>query len=105
VSEYYLENNGVKAKGILIVNAFKDTPLKDRTEVQFPDQMLPYAQAREHCLMTGLQLLGLYLDCKDDDEKKRQMIDLMFTTNGIFSEYRDWTSFIADENKTEATTT
>ncbi len=111
VSEYYLDNNGVKAKGILIVNAFKDTPLTDRKEAPFPDQMLPYAQAREHCLMTGLQLLGLYLDCQeyldcqDDDEKKRKMIDLMFGTNGIFSEYQNWTNFIANENKTEATTT
>src|SRR5260370_5121176 len=105
VSEYYLDNNGVKAKGILIVNAFKDTPLTDRKEPPFPDQMLPYAQAREHCLMTGLQLLGLYLDCQDDDEKKRKMIDLMFGTNGIFSEYQNWTNFIANENKTEATTT
>jgi hypothetical protein len=105
VSEYYLESNEVKAKGILIVNAFKDTPLKDRREAPFPDQMLPYAQAREHCLMTGMQLLGLYLDCKEDDEKKRQMIDLMFATNGIFSEYQDWTNFIADESKIDAITT
>jgi hypothetical protein len=79
------------------VHIIKDIPLKDRKEAPFPDQMLPYSQAREHCLMTGLQLLGLYLDCKDDDEKKRQMIDLIFATNGVFSEYQDWTSFIISE--------
>jgi len=98
VSEYYLENNEVKAKGILVVNAFKDTPLKDRKEAPFPDQMLPYAQTREHCLMTGLQLLGLYLNCRDNDEKKHIMIERIFATNGIFSEYQDWASFISDEN-------
>src|SRR5258708_6620856 len=98
VSEYYLTNSGVKAKGILITNAFKDTPLTDRKEAPFPPQMLPYSEAREHCLMTGLQLLGLYLDCRDNDEKKRTMIEHIFATNGIFSDYTDWTSYITDEN-------
>lgn len=101
VSDYLL-NNGVRAKGLLIVNAFKEIPLKERVEVLFPVQMQPYSVAREHCLLTGLQLLGLYLDCKDDDQKKHEMIDLMFATNGIFSKYQDWTNFIADESKIEA---
>jgi hypothetical protein len=43
--------------------------------------------------------LGLYLDCKDNPEKKTQMVDRMFSTNGVFSEYKDWRSFlIANEN-------
>ena len=43
VSTYQSEND-VNPKGILIVNAFKDKPLKDRVEVTFPDQMLPYSK-------------------------------------------------------------
>ena len=42
VSNYY-ETNEKPAKGILIVNAFCDTPLEDRTEEAFPKQMLPYS--------------------------------------------------------------
>jgi len=73
--------------------------MAERTEVSFPTQMLPYSEAREHCLMTGLQLLGLYLDCKDNEEKKHEMIGRMFATKGVFAEYQNWTDFLLDESK------
>ncbi len=98
VSAYDAAHEDVKAKGILIVNTFKDTPLRDRTEVSFPTQMRPYSEAREHCLMTGLQLLGIYLDYKDNEVKKQEMIERIFATKGIFSEYQNWTDFLIDEN-------
>ena len=93
VSEYHLKNE-IKAKGILVINAFKDVPLSERKEKPFPDQMLPYSQKREHCLITGLQLLGLYLDCVNNLSKKEKMINLLFETNGIFKEYEDWENFL-----------
>lgn len=97
VSEYYL-TKGVKAKGILIVNSYKDLPLTRRKEASFPHQMLDYCEKREHCLITGLQLLGLYLECKDSD-KKDSMIELLFATKGIFSEYQNWANFIASDDE------
>lgn len=97
VSEYHA-NKEVKPKGILVVNAYGDVPLKDRKEDAFPPQMVPFSKAREHCLITGLQLLGLYLDCKEDIEKKAKMIDLMFNTSGVFNEYQEWNKFVESEN-------
>ena len=91
----YLITKGIKPKGILIVNSYKDIPLTDRKEPAFPDQMLEYSEKREHCLITGLQLLGMYLDCKDNSKKKPEMIERMFATVGVFSEYQDWTGFIS----------
>lgn len=96
VSEFYYEHE-IKPKGILVVNAYCDLPLKDRKDA-FPPQMIPFSRAREHCLITGLQLLCLYLDCKGDSEKKIKMIELIFSTNGIFNEYQDWTKYIAMES-------
>ena len=93
VSQYY-EKNDIKPKGILVVNAYNDRPLEERTEPAFPNQMLKFSIAREHCLITGLQLLCLYLDCKDDDEKRRKAIDDLLTTNGVFDKYQDWSEFI-----------
>jgi hypothetical protein len=50
--------NGIHAKGILVVNAWrKSAPDKRRTV--FPNQMLQYASARGHSLVSGLQLLAL----------------------------------------------
>lgn len=93
VSEYHLKNE-IKAKGILVINAFKDVPLSERKEKPFPDQMLPYSQKREHCLITGLQLLGLYLDCKNNPIKKEEIIEILFCTDGIFEQYNEWSEYL-----------
>jgi hypothetical protein len=93
VSAYY-EKHGVIPKGILIVNAFNETPLHQRTELAFPDQMLGYSKGRNHCLITGIQLLGLYLACKNDPESRQRLIDSLFSTAGVFDDFQMWTSFI-----------
>jgi hypothetical protein len=93
VSEY-ITRKGIKPKGILIVNAFKDTPLIDRNGLPFPEQMISYSKNREHYLITGLQLLCMYLDTKDDPKKKEEMIELLLGSNGFFSEYSDWHAFL-----------
>jgi hypothetical protein len=93
VSTYY-EKHGVMPKGILIVNAFNETPLHGRTEPAFPDQMLPYSTGRGHCLITGLQFLGLYLQYKNHPESRQSLTDSLFSTAGVFADFRKWTSFL-----------
>jgi len=83
VSEYYA-SSGKKPKGILVVNAFRNIPLQNRDETVFPDQMLPYCEHREHCLLTGLQLLGLYLACVDEPSEADDIINNIFETKGVF---------------------
>lgn len=51
-----LEETGRSPKGILVINTWRETPLSERTEENFPKQMLPYCQGRGHCIVTGLQL-------------------------------------------------
>lgn len=101
VSEYY-SNHEVQPKGILIVNAFKDSPLGKRIEPAFPDQMLGYSQRREHCLITTLQLLGIYFDILQNPEKKDGLIASLFKTNGVYENYQDWNSYISYEGNTLA---
>ena len=45
-------------------------------------------------MLTGLQLLGLYLDIMKNILKKEELIDHLFNTNGIFKEYEDWSKFL-----------
>lgn len=93
VSEYF-SRKGIKPKGILVVNAYKDVPLNDRNGPPFPKQMISYSKNRDHCLITGLQLLCMYLDIKDDPKKKDEMINLLLGTNGIFEGYQDWHAYL-----------
>jgi hypothetical protein len=92
VSEYYA-STGKEPKGILVVNAFRHIPLQNRDETVFPDQMLPYCEQREHCLLTGLQLLDLYLACMDEPSEADDIINTIFETKGVFCGYDDWGSF------------
>ncbi len=97
VSEYY-STHGVHPKGILVINAYYDTPLKDRNNPAFPDQMLGYSKRRGHCLLTGIQLLSMFLDCREDQEKKDEIINRMFSTEGVFEDDRNWPEFLTLEN-------
>lgn len=97
VSEY-ISKNGITPKGILIVNAFKDITLADRNEETFPQQMIKYSKNRNHCLLAGIQLLGLYQDFKTNPEKRNEIIERIFSTDGLFMDYNDWTGFIVTED-------
>lgn len=96
VSEYI----GIKEdipKGILVVNAYKDTPLHERTEKAFPAQMLDYCKRRNHCLLTGLDLLAILFYTQNNPNKKEEIIDDIFNTCGVF-EKLNWEEFIQQEN-------
>ena len=66
----------------------------DRNEDPFPTQMITYSKNRNHCLLTGIQLLGVYLFCKINTEKNKEIIESFFTTDGLFMGFSDWTGFI-----------
>lgn len=87
VNNYHMENE-INPKGILIVNTYKDKPLEDRTEADFPDQMLPYAKQQKFCLVTTKTVLMVYLDFKSNLITIEQIHKLLFDTVGIL-EYQN----------------
>jgi hypothetical protein len=89
-----LEKTGSAPKGILIVNAFCDTPPSERKLSAFPDQMLKYSQGREHCLITTLQLLGLLLEIRQNPGKRGDLIEGIFNTSGIYRQFTDYDKFL-----------
>ncbi|RED32407.1 hypothetical protein [Paenibacillus sp. VMFN-D1] len=96
VSEY-LGTKNIAPKGILIVNAYKDTPILERTESAFPDQMLDYCRKRNHCLITGLDLLSIYLYIQENPQKKEDLINELFDTCGVFNKL-SWQDFLHQNN-------
>ncbi len=93
VSNYY-EVNDVKPKGILLINAFRELEISERNEPAFPNQMLKFSIQREHCLITTIQLLGVYYSIQNSPEKKELIIQKLLNTKGLFKDFLDWTKFI-----------
>jgi hypothetical protein len=89
-----LADREIDAKGILLVNAFCDTPVVARVEQAFPDQMLKLAKKYEHCLLTTTQLLGLLLEARAHPEKRVELVNSLFSTIGVYQQFSDWWTFL-----------
>lgn len=89
VSEYFSEHHQ-EPKGLLVVNAYRDTPPESRTDLPFPDQIMAYCKKRQFCLVTGLQLLNMALTAATDATKKDGLADLLFTTVGPVEGHDAW---------------
>ncbi|MCF6507941.1 hypothetical protein E9549_11080 [Blastococcus sp. MG754426] len=81
--------NGKPAKGILVVNAWRDIPVDERREDVFPDQMLAYSAQRNHCLVSGLQLLAMARACIADPSRADELASLLLETTGRISGWDD----------------
>ncbi len=93
VSEYFLEYK-IRPKGILITNTYREVELSKRTNASFPNQMLHFSERRDHCLITSIQLFGLYIDCMNNPSNKEKIVDKLLNTIGEFEDYKNWNSFI-----------
>ncbi len=91
-----IEKTGTSPKGILIVNTWRDTPLAKRTKEDFPAQMLPYSRAREHCLVTGLELFVIASIVRTDSTKALYWRNQLITTIGRISGVPDWREFLLE---------
>jgi hypothetical protein len=97
-SEYTLEH-GSSAKPLLIINTFREKPLLERKGKNFPDQMIKYCSDRNHCLLTTLQLLGIYIDvCVNRSINMEQVIELLISTKGVFEKYGNYNDYIVYES-------
>ncbi len=98
VSNHFAENE-ILPKGILIVNTYRELPLSERNLPSFPEQMLPYATSRNHCLTTSLQLCGLLLFCRENPEMKDQVIEEFISTVGLYKKFDDWKNWVTVANR------
>jgi DNA invertase Pin-like site-specific DNA recombinase len=97
-----MEETGKAPKGILIVNTWRDLPLSERTEDDFPTQMLPYCKSRNHCLITGLQLFVIRADVEKDPSRAEHWRKAFLETAGQVVGCEDWRSVIQETIATTA---
>jgi hypothetical protein len=100
VSEY-LSQNDIKPKGILIVNAYNNTPLEARSEPVFPDQMTIYSTNREHCLITTTQLLCISLFLRENPTQRNTIISDLLSTSGVYTKFVEYNTWLKIEGTPE----
>ncbi|MDD4283182.1 MAG: hypothetical protein PHX03_05285 [Bacilli bacterium] len=87
-SMYHIDN-AILPKGFLIVNAFKSTELDNRQDA-FPTQMLKYAKQQEICLLTAIQIFNIKCYLEQNPEKKEEILNELYKTNGTYNKFIDW---------------
>ena len=87
---------GRKSKGILIINAYLNDPPLERTKPTFPDQMRRYAEMRNHCLVSGLQLLTMARTALAEPERADELACLLLNTTGVIEGWDDPTAVFSE---------
>ena len=96
-----LEETGKAPKGILVANTWREVPLNERTESDFPHQMLPYAVSRGHSLVTGLQLFVIRADVERDPERASIWRKKLLTSVGAVEGADGWRELIVESTSSE----
>lgn len=95
----FIEEKGHAPKPILIVNGYCDTPLTERIEEVFPNQMLKYCVARGHVLITTTQLLCLYIDISNNPSCAEKRITELLSCVGKYQQYLNYDNYLKLINK------
>lgn len=87
-------------KGILIVNAFNEKDIPERTEKPFPDQILPYCLRGEYCLLTTIQLFNIFCEFKRGGILNgKTILKEWIECKGIYDKYQDIRPNLIPEEK------
>jgi hypothetical protein len=73
-----------KAKGILIVNAWRKKPVTDRPAA-FPNQMIGFAKRHDLCLLTGADLLAMWQSTETDPKAAARHARSLLSTAGVYA--------------------
>ncbi|MFD5267250.1 hypothetical protein [Streptomyces sp. NPDC058335] len=69
-------------RAILVVNAWREKSLTERTQPAFPAQMLAYSKSKGHCLVTSTQLLLMARTAMTDPTKAEAIRKELLSTVG-----------------------
>jgi hypothetical protein len=82
-------------KGTLIIGTYWNTPIPQRPSEDFPDPVAKTCARAEICALTGLQLLGLWLDAEAEPGRKAGLITSILACVGRYPS-RHWTDVIEE---------
>jgi hypothetical protein len=88
------EETGELHKGLLVVNTWREVPLDERTGPDFPDQMIGYSTARQHALLTGLQLFTIRQQIESGAATAEEWRKAIFGAAGRVEGGEDWQRYL-----------
>jgi hypothetical protein len=96
----YNDGKGPLPKGVLVVNHYRLRPLDYRqSRAAFPHSMLKFSIAREHCLITTVQLLGLLIQARAKPSQKRELRKTITGTVGKYAGFENALDFLEIEGQ------
>jgi len=84
----------IEVRGLMVIGTFRKTPLDKRIEPDFPDPVMRTLSRSPVCALTGLQLLGMVLQVREDPSLKEKLVEQIFTTNGPLELQGSWKDFL-----------
>jgi hypothetical protein len=75
----------IEPKGIMIACTFANLPPKERTEPDYTDSMVEFAQKKSLCLMTTMQMLCIYRDLELGKMEAEDIKERILGTSGRLS--------------------
>lgn len=97
------EQKTIDTKGIMVIGTFRKTPLDERTQPDYPDQLLRPLSRSNICAITGLQLFAIIMETRLHPEKKKSIANEIFQTSGIFPNNLAWDTYITKTVANETT--
>ena len=94
----FIEENERTPKALLIVNGFCDTPILERSEEVFPEQMMKYCCARGHILISTTQLLCLFIEVMQNPSCEKERINELLSSVGRYFKYDQIANYINFDN-------
>jgi hypothetical protein len=94
LDSFCLADDDSELKGFLVVNGFREAPLESRGEV-FPPNVVEYCKRRNHCLLTGAQLLSMVLAVRQDSKKGPEIVRKLWETSGVFPDFADISEWLS----------
>jgi hypothetical protein len=89
-------NEEIECKGVMVIGTYRKMPINERKDIGFPDPVARPINRSHVCALSGLQLLGLYLDCRNGRKQGSEILAKIYATDGVFQEAADWRSFLAE---------
>lgn len=89
-----IDPDGNDCKGFLILGTFRKHPLADRPHPDFPEPVTRVLERTDVCALTGLQLLGLILQSRQDPSLRPIIVKELFETRGVLQRAKNWNEFL-----------